>query len=107
MSFLCGGLVCASPEGPSNDEGGPQNYAFWDNKALQDQVALIDRETDLAKRKALVRKAEDIMEADPPLLPITWENILDVWYDYVKGHNPYEYFGLYDVTRYDTIWLDK
>jgi len=86
---------------------GPQNYSFWDNKDFQALMPQIDRETDLAKRKALVRKAEDIMEADPPLLPITWENILDVWYDYVKGHNPTNYFGLYDVTRYDTIWLDK
>ena len=67
----------------------------------------IDRETDIPKRKALLRQAEDIMEQDPPLLPMSWEKIIDVWYNYVKGHNPYEYFGLYDVTRYDTIWLDK
>jgi peptide/nickel transport system substrate-binding protein len=47
------------------------------------------------------------MEKDPPLLPISWEKILDIWYNYVKGHNPYEYFGLYDVVRLDTVWLDK
>jgi hypothetical protein len=28
-------------------------------------------------------------------------------YDYVKGHNPYDYFGVYDVVREDTFWLDK
>jgi hypothetical protein len=38
---------------------------------------------------------------------VPWEKLNDVWYNYVKGHNPYEYFGLYDVSRYDTIWLDK
>ena len=50
---------------------------------------------------------EAIMELDPPLLPISWEKINDVWYNYVKGHNPYEYFGVYDVVRLDTVWLDK
>jgi peptide/nickel transport system substrate-binding protein len=86
---------------------GPQNYSFWDNKEFQELVPQIDREVDAKKRLELIRKAEEIMEKDPPLLPISWEKILDIWYDYVKGHNPYEYFGLYDVVRLDTIWLDK
>jgi peptide/nickel transport system substrate-binding protein len=25
----------------------------------------------------------------------------------VKGHNPKEYFGIYDCVRFDTFWLDK
>jgi hypothetical protein len=25
----------------------------------------------------------------------------------VKGHNPYDYFGIFDVVRFDTVWLDK
>jgi peptide/nickel transport system substrate-binding protein len=86
---------------------GPQNYSFWDNKEFQDLTLQIDREVDAKKRLELIRKAEEIMEKDPPLLPISWEKILDIWYNYVKGHNPYEYFGLYDVVRLDTIWLDK
>ena len=86
---------------------GPQNYSFWDNKPFQDLLLKIDRENDVPKRKALVRQAEDIMEQDPPLLPLSWEKIIDVWYNHVKGHNPKDYFGLYDVTRYDTVWLDK
>ena len=88
-------------------KGGPQNYSFWDNKDFQALTAKIDTETDGAKRKALVRQAEMIMENDPPLLPMSWEKINDVWYNYVKGHNPYEYFGLYDCWRLDTMWLDK
>jgi ABC-type oligopeptide transport system substrate-binding subunit len=70
-------------------------------------VHQIDRETDEAKRKTLVRQAEDILEQDPPLLPVAWEKINDGWYKYVKGHNPYNYFGIYDVVRWDTVWLDK
>jgi len=88
-------------------KGGPQNYSFWDNKPFQELTAQIDVETDSAKRLALIRKAEDIMESDPPLVPMSWEKINDVWYNYVKGHNPYEYFGLYDCWRLDTFWLDK
>src|SRR6266850_43604 len=88
-------------------KNGPQNYSFWDNTEFQALSAQIDREIDAEKRQDLIRQAEAIMEQDPPLLPISWEKINDVWYNYVKGHNPYEYFGLYDVVRLDTVWLDK
>jgi len=47
------------------------------------------------------------MEQDPPLLPVSWEKIDDGWYNYVKGHNPYNYFGIYDIVRLDTFWIDK
>jgi peptide/nickel transport system substrate-binding protein len=86
---------------------GPQNYSFWDNKEFQALVPQIDREVDAEKRQDLIRQAEAIMEQDPPLLPISWEKINDIWYNYVKGHNPYDYFGVYDVVRLDTVWLDK
>ena len=67
----------------------------------------IDTEVDPKKRLELVRQAEVIFEADPPLLPVAWENIVDVWWNYVKGVNPFEYFGVYDVVRQDSVWLDK
>jgi len=86
---------------------GPQNYSFWDNKEFQGLLSTIDGEVDPAKRMAAIRRAEMIMEQDPPVLPISWEKIVDVWWKYVKGVNPYEYFGVYDVVRQDTVWLDK
>ena len=86
---------------------GPQNYSFWNNKEFQALVLQIDREVDTGKRLALIRQAEAIMEQDPPLLPVAWEKINDIWYNFMKGHNPYEYFGVYDVGRFDTVWLDK
>jgi hypothetical protein len=46
------------------------------------------------------------MEEDPPVLPVAWGKINDVA-DYVKGRNLYDYFGIYDVVREDTFWLDK
>lgn len=87
--------------------GGPQNYSNWSEPRFDALMPQIDRETDTAKRKALVRQAEMIMEENPPLLPISWEQIIDGYWNYVKGHNPKDYFGIYDVVRFDTFWLDK
>ena len=87
--------------------GGPQNYSNWTSPKFDALVDKIDVEVDPAKRLALVRQCEEIMEQDPPVLPVAWENINDIYYNYVKGHNPKEYFGIYDCVRFDTFWLDK
>ena len=86
---------------------GPQNYSKWHNAPFDALVAQIDYELDATKRLALMRQAEDLMEQDPPLLPVAWERVYDGWYNYVKGHNPTNYFGIYDVVRFDTFWFDK
>jgi ABC-type transport system substrate-binding protein len=88
-------------------KGGPQNYANWDNPKFTALLPKIDGEIDPKKRLVAIREAEAIMEQDPPVFPICWEKINDVWYNYVKGHNPKDYFGIYDVVRFDTFWLDK
>jgi ABC-type transport system substrate-binding protein len=87
--------------------GGPQNYSQWSNKEFDDLLSQIDAEVDPAKRLALIRRTEAIMEEQIPVLPVAWERINDVYRDYVKGHNPADYFGIYDVVREDTFWLDK
>ena len=87
--------------------GGPQNYSGWSNKEFDALLDQIDREVDAAKRLALVHQTEAIMESEIPVLPVAWERINDVYRDYVKGHNPADYFGIYDVVREDTFWLDK
>ncbi len=87
---------------------GPQNYSKWHNEPFDKLVDQIDHELDIAKRKALIRQAEAIMEQDPPVLPVAWEKMNDAYYTYVKGHLPTSnYFGIYDVVRWDTAWLDK
>ena len=88
-------------------KNGPQNYSFWDNKEFQALSAQIDREVDPAKRLPLIQQAEAIMEQDPPLLPIAWETIHTVWYSYLKCLRPQGAFGVYDMVREDTFWLDK
>ncbi len=88
-------------------QDGPQNYSQWEHAQFNELLGKIDSEVNAAERQKLIRKAEMIMEENPPLLPVSWEKINDGWYDYVKGHNPYNYFGIYDVVRMDTFWLDK
>jgi peptide/nickel transport system substrate-binding protein len=84
---------------------GPQNYSRWTNLAFHDLASQIERETDDNRRKTMVRKAEDMLEMDPPLIPVSYEQIYDGWYNKVKGQNPSTYFGIYDVVRWDNAWL--
>ena len=39
-------------------------------------------------------------------LPVAWETIHKLWHNSVKGHNPYDSFGIYDVVRHDRMRLD-
>ena len=84
---------------------GPQNYSYWTNPAFHDLTNQIDRELDDTRRRAMVRKGEDILEQDPPLIPVAYEQIYDAWYNKVHGQNPSTYFGIYDVVRWDQVWL--
>ena len=86
-------------------KNGPQNYSRWTNAPFHDLASQIERETDDAKRKTMVRKAEDMLENDPPLIPVAYEQIYDAWYNKVKGQNPSTFFGIYDVVRWDNVWL--
>jgi ABC-type transport system substrate-binding protein len=107
------GVIASSLLDPSDyfrawySADGPQNYAFWNSSKFDETLLTIDREVDAAKRLGYIRAAENLMEEDPPLLPMVWEKVNDAWYDYVKGLKPQEYFGLYDVNRYDVVWLEK
>ncbi|HKC97102.1 MAG TPA: ABC transporter substrate-binding protein, partial [Methylomirabilota bacterium] len=84
---------------------GPQNYSRWTNAPFHDLANQIERELDDNKRRTMVRKAEDLLEQDPPLIPVAYEQIYDAWYNRVHGQNPSTYFGIYDVVRWDQVWL--
>lgn len=86
---------------------GPQNYSSWTNPAFHDLARQIERELDDGKRRTMVRQAEAMLEQDPPLLPVSYEKIYDAFYNHVKGQNPVTYFGIYDVVRWDTVWMAK
>src|SRR5216110_813214 len=84
---------------------GPQNYSMWTNPAFHDLARQIEREVDESRRRTLVRQAEAILEQDPPLLPVSYEKIYDAWHNRVRGQNPSTFFGIYDVVRWDNVWL--
>ncbi len=86
-------------------KNGPQNYAGWTNEQFHSLAHQIEREVDDNKRKILIRQAEGILENDPPLIPVAYEQIYDAWYNRVHGQNPSKYFGIYDVVRWDTVWM--
>ncbi|HVQ76251.1 MAG TPA: ABC transporter substrate-binding protein [Candidatus Binatia bacterium] len=88
-------------------KNGPQNYSGWTNEQFHALAGQIERELDSNKRKALVRQAEGILEQDPPLIPVAYEQIYDAWYNKVRGQNPSTYFGIYDVVRWDQVWLSS
>jgi peptide/nickel transport system substrate-binding protein len=84
---------------------GPQNYSFWTNPAFHELARAIEREVDEGRRRTMVRQAEALLEQDPPLLPVAYEKIYDAWHNRVHGQNPSTFFGIYDVVRWDTVWL--
>jgi len=84
---------------------GPQNYAGWTNEQFHSLARQIEREVDENKRKTMIRQAEDILEKDPPCIPVAYEQIYDAWYNRVHGQNPSKYFGIYDVVRWDQVWM--
>jgi len=84
---------------------GPQNYSGWTNEQFHALARQIERELDDGKRRVMVRQAEDILEQDPPLIPVAYEQIYDAWYNRVHGQNPSKYFGIYDVVRWDQVWM--
>ncbi len=86
---------------------GPQNYAGWTNEQFHSLARQIEREVDDNKRKTMIRQAENILESDPPCIPVSYEQIYDAWYNRVRGQNPSKYFGIYDVVRWDQVWMAK
>jgi ABC-type transport system substrate-binding protein len=86
-------------------KNGPQNYGGWSNDQFYALAPQIEKELDPKKRTAMVRQAEEILEKDPPLIPVSYEQIYDAWYNKVHGQNPTPYFGIYDVVRWDQVWV--
>ena len=87
---------------------GPQNYSFWRQSKISRPWRPRSTAKSIAeKRQDLIRQAEAIMEQDPPLLPVAWEKINDVWYNYVKGHQPVRILRHLRRRPAGYVWLDK
>ena len=87
--------------------GASQNYGRWVNEEFENYLDQIDAEVDPPKRLKLIREAELLLEREVPMAPLAFEVITMGYQNYVKGQDVANNIGVYDVTRFDTAWLDK
>ena len=87
-------------------KGAPQNYSRWYNKDFQDLVQQIDRELMRQNARRWCGRRRTFWSRIRRCSPTPGKNQRRLVY-LREGHNPTNYFGLYDVVRCDTIWLDK
>ncbi len=83
---------------------GPQNYSQWINEPFHALVPQIEQELDDDKRKAMIRQAErssNRIHRYPRRLGADQRRLVQP----VRGQNPSKYFGIYDVVRWDQVWL--
>lgn len=81
---------------------GSQNYAFFANAELD---ALLDRarvEPDRDARLALFGRAEEIVAAEAPWVPLYTQRILEVWQPRLRGYVPHPIIA----ARFTDAWLD-
>jgi len=95
--------AASGPGPPHGNSFGLPRLRYQDGATIQ----LDAKELDAKKRTAMVRQAEAMLENDPPLIPVAYEQIYDAYYNSVKGINPRTFFGIYDVVRWDVVWLAK
>jgi ABC-type transport system substrate-binding protein len=77
------------------------------NEEFENYLDQIDAEVDPPKRLKLIREAELLLEREVPMAPLAFEVITMGYQSYVKGQDVANNIGVYDVTRFDTAWLDK
>lgn len=86
--------------------GGATNYARYSNAEFDELLDQLFIEMDYAKRKELVNKGCDMLDANPPIIYIGPGNNSPIWKNYVKGHG-IEKQILSVWGRMATTWLDK
>ena len=77
---------------------GPQNYSQWHNTASRTSCPRLPASSPRPSARTWSGRPRQFLTQDLPLLPVSWEKINDGWFNYVKGHNPYNYFGLYELS---------
>lgn len=79
-----------------------QNYAFFSNAELDATIERGRREVDPAARKAIYRRAEEIVRDEAPWAIGYGYRRFEVWQGYVRGYRPHP-FAQQDV---GFLWLD-
>ena len=79
-----------------------QNYAFFSNAELDGEIDRGRRETDPAVRRAIYRRAEEIVRDEAPWAVAYGFRRYEVWQRYVRGYRPHPY-AQQDI---GSLWLD-
>ena len=86
--------------------GAAGNFTRYCNEEFDEVVAKLNVEQDPAKRYELFRQAEDLLDADPPILLIGGDQVDPMWWKYLKGlalkERAWGQWG-----RFETAWLDR
>ena len=86
--------------------GASRNYTGYSNAEFDKTLAAADAETDFAKRTALIRKLEDILDQDAPWCPVGFTFHLLMWRKAMKGVG-FDIRQQMQWGRVDTAWLDR
>jgi ABC-type dipeptide/oligopeptide/nickel transport system permease subunit/ABC-type transport system substrate-binding protein len=82
---------------------GSQNVSFFASPELDSVLSLARREPDVWRRMALFQKAEAIVQAEAPWVPVYHSRVLHLWQPYVKGYRPHPVEPL----RLRNLWLEE
>ena len=86
--------------------GGSQNHAKYSNPEFDATLKQLDAELDPAKREVLFRKAEDLLDANPPQYNYGFTAHSPMWNNDVKGLRLEERVAA-EWGRFETVWLDR
>jgi ABC-type transport system substrate-binding protein len=83
-----------------------QNYSRWCNATFDKLLQEIGEETDEAKRRQLMLRAEEVLDNDAPFVLTGFGSHSAMWRSYVKGMAIEKRIHT-DWGHFDTVWLDK
>jgi ABC-type transport system substrate-binding protein len=86
--------------------GGAQNYPRYSNPPFDRLLEQVNRELNASRRRQMVAQAQDLLDENPPWFVIGWLDYNVIWRNYVKGLEVDKRLAS-DLSRLDTIWLDK
>ena len=86
--------------------GASQNWGGYSNPELDQLIDKMDAELDASSLCVLVKKAQEILDNDPPGMLTDFGNHRMVWGNHVKGM-PFRIRIQAIWDRLDTIWLDR
>ena len=86
--------------------GASQNFGKYSNPEFDAIVKELNGELDGAKRAALFRQGEEILDANPPQFHFGFTAHMPMWRDYVKGLQ-LENRVQTEWGRFETVWLDR